>query len=192
MDRIRSFIDRSVVGLKEAIVADRSRRKIMFIGLNLALALIAATMSVVNIFTAEYILLVSTAVFSVLCIANVLLLRTRIPERVIYLCFAAEAMTLLGFFFISGISNGFSVLWVCLIPSFALLIFGRRYGTVFSMLALAMMVFLFWVPAGRSLLQFGYTDTFMLRFPLLYMAIFAISFLEEFMRGETQNRLEDA
>lgn len=171
--------------VKRAIVDDQSRQRLMFIGLNAALAAVAFVMSVVNIFTAEYVLMVSTLVFSALCLLNILLLRTKVPHTFIYLCFAAEALVLLSFFFITGIPDGFSVLWVCLIPSFALLIFGQRYGSVFSLIALGMLVFLFWIPAGNGLLQYGYSSTFMLRFPFLYTAIYPISLFEEYVRSET-------
>jgi len=178
--------------IKDSIVNDQSRQKVMFVGLNATLALVAFFMSVVNIFTAEYLLMSFTLVFSILCLLNILLLRTKIPRNFIYVCFGTEALALLGFFFISGIPDGFSALWVCLIPSFALLIFGRKHGSLFSLIALAMMIFLFWTPIGRELLQYEYSGTFLLRFPFLYTAIYLISFLEEYVRSETQNQLKEA
>ena len=57
-------------------------------------------------------------------------------------------------------------------------------------LALAMMIFLFWIPVGRALLLYSYTETFMLRFPFLYSSIYLISLLIEYVRKETQNQLE--
>ena len=178
--------------IRRAIVDDRSRRRLMFIGLNAVLAVISFVMSLVNIFTNEYLLMISTLIFSALCLLNILLLRTKLPHTPIYICFAIEALVLLCFFFISGIPNGFSALWVCLIPSFALLIFGRKSGSMFSLIALGMMVFLFWTPLGSSLLNYGYSGTFMLRLPFLYTAIYLISLFEEYVRSETQVQLEEA
>lgn len=176
-----------------AITSDALRRRLMFFFLNAALSLIAFVMTVVNLFTAEYILLASTLAFSLLCLFNICALSfLKIPEHIIYCVFGAEAMALLAFFFISGIPNGFSALWICLIPSFALLVFGVRSGSIFSLLAMAMLVFLFWIPAGKSLLMFSYTETFMLRFPFLYCSIFLISLLIEYIRRETQSQLENA
>lgn len=178
--------------IKRAVVDDQNRQRLMFVGLNAALAVVAFVMSLVNVFTAEYVLLISSLAFSVLCLLNILLLRTKISHAVIYFCFALEALVLLSFFFITGIPDGFSVLWVCLIPIFALLTFGRTFGSVFSLIALGMMVFLFWTPMGNGLLQYSYSSTFMLRFPFFYTAIYLISLFEEYVRGETQSRLEDA
>ena len=177
--------------IKELVVSDVSRRRVSFFLLNGALTLTALVMSIVNIITAEYALFVAAFTFSLLCLLNIILLHaTRVDERLIYKLFGAESLALLAFFFVSGIPNGFSALWVCLIPSFALLIFGVRVGSAFSALALAMLIFFFWVPFGRSLLLYSYTDEFMLRMPFLYCSVFVISLLIELIRSETQKQLE--
>ena len=85
------------------MVYDDSRKKIAFVGLNAVLALVSLIMSVVNFFTAEYILMISTLVFSLGCGLNIVLYRAKVNVSVIYAIFAAEAMTLLAFFFVSGI-----------------------------------------------------------------------------------------
>lgn len=179
--------------VKIAVVSDELRRRLLFLFLNVALSFTSFVMTVINWFTGEYILLISTLVFSILCLLNIILVYvSKVPEKVIYIIFGCEAMMLLAFFFISGIPDGFSALWICLIPSFALLIFGTRNGSLFSVLALLMMVFLFWTPVGRNMLMYSYTDTFMLRFPFLYASIYLISLLIEYVRKETQKQLENA
>ena len=179
--------------LAAAVVSDNPRRKLSFYLLSAALSLTSLVMTIVNIFTAEYLLMDATLAFCVLCALNIVLLYfTPIPEKAVYLCFGVEAIALILFFFISGIPNGFSAIWICLIPGFALLVFGVRTGSIFSLLALAIPVFLFWIPAGRNLLQFSYTETFMLRFPFVYLSFFVISLLIELVRRETQRQLEAA
>jgi len=179
--------------IKTAVVSDNLRRRLLFYFLNAALSLTSFIMTIINLFTKEYILMFATFLFAVLCLLNILLLYfSKIKEKTIYYIFAFEAMMLLAFFFISGIPDGFSALWICLIPSFALLIFGVKSGSVFSLLALLMMIFLFWIPSGRALLMYHYTSTFMLRFPFLYSSIYLISLLIELVRRETQRQLEKA
>lgn len=179
--------------IREAITSDEKRREVLFLLLNIALALTSLIMSVVNVFTREYILLTATLSFGVACLLNLLILRfaRRAPTGV-YIVFGAEVTAILLFFFITGIPNGFSALWICLIPNFALLVLGFRYGSAVSLLAFSGMAFLFWSPAGRALLQYPYTEEFMLRFPLLYLSIYFISFLIETVRAETQKQLEEA
>ena len=179
--------------IKAVVVSDTSRRRVVFRGLEWALALISLVMTVVNWFTAEYLLLGFTLAFSAASLLNILLLHVSfVNDKLVYGLFAAESMGLLLFFFISGVPNGFSALWICLIPSFAMLIFGVRGGSAFSALALGMMLFLFWCPAGRALLQYAYTDEFMLRLPFLYCSVYCICLLLELVRSETQAQLEEA
>lgn len=175
------------------VVDDDLRRKYLFRWLNMLLSIVAFGMSVVNVFTREFTLMVSTLLFCVLCVLNFVLVE-KFPrsQRVCHICFAMEALALLGFFFVSGIPDGFSALWICLIPSFALLIFGPRNGSVFCLAALVMMVFLFWIPAGRGLLQYQYSQTFMLRFPFLYVSVYLISLFMEYVRGKTQKQLVES
>ena len=190
MNIIKKF-DSYLEKLVTLMVYDNSRKKIAFVGLNAVLALVSLIMSVVNIFTAEYILMISTLAFSLVCGLNIVLYRAKVNVSVIYGIFASEAMILLAFFFVSGIPDGFSALWICLIPSFALLIFGRKDGGIFCLVALIMIIFLFWIPAGKALLQYSYSGTFMLRFPFLYSSILVISFLAEYVRSETHKQLVD-
>lgn len=144
----------------------------MFEWLNILLALVSFFMTVVNVFTKEYILMVSTFVFSVACIINAVLIKrgTRV-KRITYTIFVVETLALLAFFLISGIPNGFSALWMCLIPSFSLLIFGRKSGTRYSIVTFFMLLFFFWFPFGRKMLWYQYTDEFMLRFPFLLLPV---------------------
>ena len=52
-------------------------------------------------------------------------------------------------------------------------------------------MFLFWTAPGNSLLVFRYTDSFLLRFPLLYIAFFCVGVFFEFIRYTTQKELAE-
>lgn len=191
--RSGSVWERLLQGVREAITSDVKRHEALFLILNIALALTSLIMSVVNVFTREYILLAVTLSFGAACLLNALILHfTRRAPRAVHILFGVEVTATLLFFVITGIPNGFSALWVCLIPSFALLVLGFRHGSTVSLLAFAGMAFLFWSPAGRALLQYPYTEEFLLRFPFLYLSIYFISFLIEIVRAETQKQLEEA
>lgn len=179
--------------LRLIVIDDGRRKAFMFRWLNLLLAAVSLMMSIINVFTREYVLMGATLAYACLCLINYRLSGKRaLSQRIGHISFATEALALMAFFLISGIPDGFSILWICLIPSFALLIFGRRGGSLFCALALLMMVFLFWMPWGRGILQYQYSSTFMLRFPFLYVSIFAISLFIEYVRGETQKQLVEA
>ena len=77
--------------IREAITSDEKRREVLFLILNIALALTSLIMSVVNVFTREYILLTATLLFGVACLLNLLILRfaRRAPTGV-YIVFGGE------------------------------------------------------------------------------------------------------
>ncbi len=74
-----------MAGMHEAIRDDKMRKELMFEWLNILLALVSFFMTVVNVFTKEYILMVSTFIFSVACIINAVLIRrgTRVKGSLI-------------------------------------------------------------------------------------------------------------
>ena len=179
--------------LKEIIVFDDKRRRAVFCIVGVALSVISLAMSIINIFTDEKVLMVVTFAFSIISLINVLLvIFFKKIEKPVCIAFMLEDMALLAFFIVSGIPNGFSALWVCLIPSFAMFVFGLKIGLGFSAAAFLMLVFFYWIPFGKSLLQYSYTSEFMLRFPVLYLAVLFVSILMEIMRSETQKQLEES
>ncbi len=192
MSWIKIKIKDIMVRMQAAIRDDVMRKELMFKWLNILLALVSFFMTAVNIFTNEYMLMISTLVFCLACILNIVLIKlikVKGFKKIIYLLFVFETLALLAFFLISGIPNGFSALWMCLIPSFSLLIFGRKYGTYYSIMALLMILFFFWLPFGRQLLWYQYTDEFMLRFPFLFIACYMLALFIEVIRAQTQEQL---
>lgn len=172
---------------------DEYRQKLLFLILNLLLATVSFVMTVVNLITREYVLMVVTALFSVLCIINVLFVKSdRINNRVAYIAFSVESLFLLSYFVISGNPDGFSVLWTLLSPAFAFVIFGKRHGLVFSIVTFCMVIFFFWVPLGRSLLAYNYNETFMLRFPFVFICMLLTAWYLEIIRFGTYTRVKDA
>ncbi len=191
------FSKKTYVNLMEivnkALVSDRKRMRLLFIIINGAISLTSLIMTIVNICTKELVLANVTFVFSIFCTVNlVLTLVTRKADHVLHLLFGIEALVLLAYFTVSGNPDGFSILWVCLVPSFSLLIFGLKGGFVLSLATEVMMIFFLWSSTGKALLRYQYGETFMLRFPLLYITIFAISVIMEYVRQETHTKMKEA
>ena len=177
--------------LIEAAISDQKRKRVLFILINTLVGIVSLAMTVVNHFTGERVLFCFTLSFAAICAVNIIVIRhTQIKESRIHIAFCIEALALIGFFIVSGIPDGFSVLWICLIPSFAFLIFSSRLAFVFCACALAMLLFFFWAPVGRALLMYDYSETFLFRFPLFYTAVYFIAFITESIRRETQHQLE--
>lgn len=171
---------------------DRRRIGRQFIWVYGILFSISLFMSVINLLTEKAPLMLATVIFSVLCMLNIFLTRSGdAGMRIARLLFSFEIIVLFLFFIVSGIPEGFSVIWICILPSSGMLLFQRRNGTIISAVMFVIIVFFFQTSTGQSLLMYSYTESFMLRFPMLYLAFFALSFFLETVRAITYEKLKD-
>ena len=178
--------------LSEILTDENKRKELQYIGIFLLFFIVSTFMTVLNIITGKGLLTVATAVFSVLCAVDFFLVRKggKSGMTVASVLFSVEIVVLFTFFLISGNPDGFSALWIAMLPACGMLLFGRKRAAVLSGAMFAILVFFFWVPAGRSLLQYEYNKTFMMRFPIFYLAFFLLSALLESIRSITQNELD--
>ncbi len=174
-----------------AMIDDDRRRDLVFVCFGGIMGSVSGFMTVVNIFTKKWLLMASTLAFFLACILNILLSR-RGRQKLAQRIFLVEAIILCGFFCISGTPEGFSALWTCFIPSFTLTMLGNKRGSRYSACGFLMIIGIFWTPWGRSILQYDYTDSFMLRFPMIYLAFYLMALFLEAIRAATQKRLVDA
>ncbi len=178
--------------LRPFIIDDDIRIRIQFIFVYGALAIIALIMSIVNFFTQQYSLMISTLVFSILCILNLFLsVKKKINIKLSVSIFVIAFLALFSYFIISGNPEGFSVIWICLLPSWGLLLFGRKRGSIICAVVLVLIIFFFETSMGLSLLQYQYTESFKLRFPLLYVSFYLVALLLETIRVLTHDELVD-
>lgn len=155
--------------------------------------LISLVMTVVNAFTHQGFFTWMTLGFCIACVIDLILLRLKGNyAKVAIILFAIEGPTIFIFFIVSGIPDGFSVLWTAMLPSFGLLMFGIRNGSLLSLFMFLVLIFFFWTPFGRGLLQYPYEHTFMTRFPLLYLAFFVVALLFEKMRDIAYSELKES
>lgn len=192
MQMLRRITARMKETLAQSVIDDQKRQDILFNSVNLIMGAVALFMSVVNIVTQKYLLLCATLLFAIACGVNAWVgCRGGRGAAVTKHCFLCEIILLCMFFCISGIPEGFSALWTCFIPSFTIMLLGVRKGSIFSAAVFGMIAFLFWLPAGRALLQYEYTESFMLRFPMLYVAFHVMSSFLEIVRAETQRQMKE-
>lgn len=156
--------------LDAAVEDDTLRSRFQFTWLLCILAAVSLGMTFVNILTRKQALGWSTFLFALLCVCDVLLI----------------------FFIVSGTPEGFSALWICMLPTFGILLYGRKKGSVVCAVMLAVVLFFFDTPWGVRLLQYPYTASFKLRFPMLYLAFYAVSMFLETIRVLTQQKLIEA
>lgn len=169
------------------LITDEERRvRVQFQTFFAVLCVISLVMSAVNYFTAKITLMFATLIFAFLCGADYLLARGKEQRlRLAVTLFIPEVLTLFLYFIVHGDPEGFSAIWCAMLPASGLLLFRKKRGTLLCFLMLLILVFFFWTPFGRSLLLYQYTESFMLRFPFLYIAFFAIALFLETIRSIT-------
>lgn len=148
-----------------------------------ALGLVALFMTIVNIITKKGFLTLATGLFAALCVVNIVLaLGGDTAERIAKVLFAVEVIAMFSFFLVSGNPEGFSAIWICMLPSIGMFFFNRFRGTVICLCMFLIMIFFFWTPYGQSLLLFQYNQVFRMRFPILFVAFHLLAFLLETLR----------
>ncbi|MCE5189181.1 MAG: GGDEF domain-containing protein [Eubacteriales bacterium] len=178
--------------IQTSLLDDYERRYFLFVCIYALLSLVSGAMTVANILTHKGMLTVSTAVYAVFCaLIFALLLTNRIKLKLSQAAFVVSFYLLLTYFIISGNPDGFSILWVSLLPACGLLAFGRRTGTLICLGMLLELLFLLHTPLGLSIVQYDYSETFRMRFPLIYIAFYFASLLLETIRELTQNKLKE-
>lgn len=176
--------------LREILTDEELRVRAQFFCLFIILAAVSLFMTAVNIITGWHLLMISTLVFGICSIVNIILMLTgKLPEAVARCALVPEMLGLFAFFIIQGEPEGFSALWAAMLPAFGMLLYRMKHGTVVSALGLGLIVFLLWTDYGQSLLRYPYTESFKLRFPFLYIAFFAMGIIFEIIRSITQQEL---
>lgn len=157
------------------------------------LGIVALIMTVINVFTDKGTLTLVTGLFALFCLVNIILTQFKGKfEIAAEALFAIQFLAMFTYFLISGQPDGFSAIWICLLPTVGMFFFGRKKGAIVSGVMLLILIVLLWIPAGRHLLRYSYTSTFKMRFPLLYGAFFGVSVMLAAIREHAFVQMEEA
>ena len=160
-------------------------------GTYILLGCVSLFMTVVNIFTDKTLLMYSTLIFTLLCAADAVLeLKVKRWHNGIQTFFQIQFLALLTFFLVAGTPEGFSAIWSLLLPMGGMLVFGKRRTSVLSGIMLCILLFFLDTPLGQNYLQYEYTESFRLRFPMAFCAFFALAFFLETVRERLTGELE--
>lgn len=171
--------------IKVGLLNEKYRINMQFFAVFAVFAFVSAAMTIVNYFTGYEFLMWTTMIFSAVNIINIGLSIIRHKcEIVARWLFTFEIFGLFLSFLLNGEPQGFSILWCLILPMGGMLLYRRRIGAIISAIELLIIIFFFWIPFGQSLLPSGiYSESFMLRFPFIYITCFAIGFIFEYLRS---------
>ena len=148
-------------------------------------AIVTAIMSYMNYVQKQEAMMIATlvltAVLLIICIISLIFKVWSFVE--IALC---VIVTLIFFYFtISGGNEGFAILWTLLLPSMSMLILGFGYGITTGGFFEVFFILLFWTPL-RHFVSDYYSQTFMLRYPMLYTSFFVLSFIAKYLLSKQE------
>lgn len=182
--------DKMMVRLSRIIIDDDKRKHFQARLIYLMLAAIAGVMSLINVFTAQWILLIATGVFCLLCLLNFFLDRLSVTAgKVASDMFVGEIIALFSYFVLTGGTAGFSIIWLLLLPTIGIFFFGFRKGSVISLTVLLITVLFFWLPGSHDRAVAIYGITFVTRFPVVYACSYLLSLMLETVRFITAREL---
>lgn len=176
--------------LRTALLDDESRLYIQQLMVYILLAVLCASLTILNIIAKNTNVVWVTAIYTGLCVINICLHFINMKTRKFAIfAFAIESLVLFTCLIIVGGPGGFSPLWVLTLPTYGLFLYKKKYGTIWVLTEFVVIVFLLWTPIGRSLLQYEYSKDFIIRYPILYIALFAITFFFEVVRSNTYKEM---
>ena len=185
---LESLFGKTLSGFKEKILEPKPRETLIFEITFWVLGFVALFMSLMNLLTGEYVLMIATLMFAACCVlCSVLFFRGNVLRRLSKYLFECAILVITVFFTVTGYPEGFSIIWVALVPACGLMLFGFRSGTILSAAILAEILFFFRIPFGKSLLMYSYNEVFMLRFPYLFTAFYFVGLALHFMLQTTQD-----
>lgn len=186
MHLITKFSER----IQTSLLDEKELRYFLLVCSYAVLNIISSVMTLANILTHKRTLTLVTLLFAVIC-ASVfaLLLLRKISLTLARAAFVASCFPMLTYFIISGSPDGFSILWICMLPACGLLVFGRVTGSFLCLSMFVELIFLLLTPLGQSFVLYAYSETFKMRFPLLFLAFYGASLMLESIRELTHNKL---
>lgn len=171
-------------------VEDEYRYRIQMIGIPFLLGVVSLGMTILNLFTHTHLLGAVTLVFSILCFINMLITMCNKDSLTISYCFFSVIVTALSvYFLIYGGTEGFSPIWIFMLPLCGLIMMGKKKGTILCIVHFSFILFFYWTAIGRSFLQYDYTNSFLIRFPIVYISFYFVGYFFEYVRTITSEEL---
>ena len=191
----------NIQSLKARLTDENTRISLQFLIIFFLFSFVSMFMTIINIATGYSALMWATIIFSIANMINVILCLIKHKCDIVarYL-FSAEIILLFVFFILNGEPEGFAVNWSTILPIGGMILYKRRYGTIMSLIFFVILAFFFYLPVGHNIInyfqievfgydQIVYTESYMLRFPVLYLSCFGIGLFFETIRSYIQEEL---
>ena len=165
---IRSFRAENIS--PEEKVADTQSRAVVA-GI---LCISALLLSCMNFAKGYWLMMATTLALAAAFAVSYFLAKKYQKDMVASLIMGLACAAAFSYYAISGQNSGFAILWIVLIPTVSMMALGAKVGLVLSLYFQLFTIALFYTPL-KNLVAMHYTETFMDRFPILYLTGLAAS-----------------
>ena len=160
-----------------------------------ALFAVALFMTVLNIvqYGLKDPLTLTTGIFAIALIPDFLLTYfSKIGKKIAAVLFFFEFIAMFAMFLYTGKPEGFSAIWIALVPIACMIFYGRKLGSLVSGVMFLILVLAFYTPLGKMVgIYSDYTQTFKTRFPILFVAFYLIALFLESIQQYQFRALEE-
>lgn len=166
LNRVAGYFKR----LRQTIfVGDRLIRNMKAIeAMGIIVAIGGTVMSILNIVQKKGFVTFTTIAVAFFGVYIFYGIRIRKNRRLVVIPIVIMSIVVFSYYTISGVNDGFAILWTLLMPVAISFLVGVLHGFSMSLFLELLFIILFWTPL-RSQMAAHYTETFMNRFPLLYL-----------------------
>lgn len=148
------------------------------------LTILFVVMTGVNIMAKSTIMTITTGGMAIFFIISGFFLWNRKVEYMVYIVIFG-AITLFTYYMVIGGNEGFSVLWILLAPIIGMYYMGLYYGGILTSLFSIIVVAYMWFPLHE--IGYQYTDVFLKRFPIIYIADATLCILMQYQIVKYRN-----
>ena len=161
-------------------------------GVQIALLLMSGfglIMSAMNIANGNMKMLATSMALFVLFLVSALLYRRPNGRMLTLIVCVFSVVIIFSYYVLAGESDGFAVLWTVLAPMFLMAAVGVKAGTLVGVYFELLFIVLFWTPL-RPVMAIYYTETFMNRYPVLYLCLLIVSLAIMLVRKGQQLQID--
>ena len=170
---------------KKILSNEKKRTHILSIIITSILLVLSSFMCILNLFTGtRYLVFVTGGLAVVLTFILFIFIKTN-KEKIGLFLLAISIISLLTLLLINGGVDGFSSIWIVILPTAVFSLYGLKAGGVFNGIMFLIIILVLWTPLLLGY-RYDYSASFIWRFPIVYLTSFFIGAALEYERVTTQ------
>ena len=147
--------------------------------ISLVVSFVTIIMSYLNFVEHEFRMMVTTLIITIALVIVFIASITGKGIKIVNAGLCISFFIVCIVFTLAGRNDGFAILWSLLIPPSAMVLVKFSHGILISVLFEIFIIAIFWTPLSDKIAAY-YSDTFILRFPMLFTAFLILSILVKY------------